>query len=314
MAKIISLDSVQDEIFSLQRMKQQRGYLIGFSGLDRIYSVKGGTSTIIYGYPTSGKSQFLIQTLTALASTHGKKAMILSPETGTTAEIYAEIIHCLTGKTFRDTQNYTITEKELYNVIPFVKDYFKVVDIDEDSISPEEFCELTKEGVKDYGIFSSSFDNWNDLKHNIGQREDLYIEQAIPMFNRLARKNNIHIFGVWHAKNPSLQNSKFPAQPTPFEIKGGSAIYSKSMNLLCAHREYEEHGEGVRQTNTLIVTAYKIKPKIVGEKGFCKLEFDVFRNAYFENQGERVYLKTQFNGITDPERTSEPKQFNPAPF
>src|SRR5574343_562731 len=125
MARIVELGQVQDEIIHLQKNRQQRGYLVGFEGLDRIYSVKAGTSTIIYGYPTSGKSQFLIQVLCSLASTHGKKCMLLSPETGTAAEIYAEIIHCLTGKTFRDTHNYTITEKELYNVMPFVKDFFK---------------------------------------------------------------------------------------------------------------------------------------------------------------------------------------------
>lgn len=295
MAKIITIDKVQDEIFHLRKYGQQRGLLVGFENLDRLYSIKAGTSTIIYGYPTSGKSQLLIQFLVSLA-VQGKKSMIMTPETGTAAEIYAEIIHCLTGKTFRPTQNYTITEKELYNVMPFVKDYFKVIDVDESSLSVAEFCDVTKEGIKDYGIFASCFDNWNDLQHTFDNREDLYLEASIPMFNRLARKEQIHIFGVFHAKSPSLQNGdKFPKAPTPFDIKGGSAIFSKAMNLIGVHRDYEEHGEGWKQSDVANVIISKIKPKVVGEKGNCKLRFDVYRNAYYDDKGERIYIKTPFN-------------------
>jgi hypothetical protein len=294
---IVEFKKVRDEVFEMQKQGQQRGLLIGFENLDKLYSVKAGTSTIIYGYPTSGKSQLLIQMMCSLA-TQNKKGMLLSPETGTAAEIYAELIHCMTGKSFYPTLNYRITEKELYNVEPFIQDYFKVIEIEEKSLTPKEFCEVTKQGIKDYGIFYSGFDNWNDLSHDIPNREDLYIEQAIPMFNRLARKEQIHIFGVWHAKNPEMNGkSPYPEAPTPFQIKGGSAIYSKSMNLICAHREYEQVGEGWKQTNTALITVHKVKPKIVGQKGVCKLEFDLYRNAYYFNQGDRIYLPTSFNGV-----------------
>lgn len=297
MAKIVSLSDIEGRLFDLYEKGQTRGLKIGFPNLDRYYSVKAGTTTIIYGYPTSGKSQFLIQTLCSLAC-QGKRTLIMTPETGTVEDIFAEIIHCLTGKTFRKTQNYTITQQELYNVVPFVKDYFRVIDVDEKSPSPEEFCELTKQAIHEYDIFSSCFDNWNDLSHNFNTREDLYIEQAIPMFNRLARKEQIHIFGVWHAKSPQIEKGdKFPKAPTPFDIKGGSAIYSKAMNLIGVHREYEESAEGWKQSNTAQIIVSKVKPKVVGEKGTALLQFDLFKNAYYENQGERIYLETPFNQV-----------------
>jgi hypothetical protein len=298
---IVEFKKVRDEVFHLQQHGQQRGHLIGFENLDKLYSVKAGTSTIIYGYPTSGKSQFLLQVMTSLAS-QGKKGMILSPETGTAAEIYAELIHCMTGKSFYPTLNYRITEAELYKVEPFIQDYFKVIEIEEKSITPKEFCEVTKEGIKDYGIFYSAFDNWNDLSHDFQIREDLYIEQAIPMFNRLARKEQIHVFGVWHAKNPTLNDKKpYPEAPSPFEIKGGSAIYSKAMNLICVHREYEQHGEGWRQTSSAQILVNKVKPKVVGQKGICKLDFDVYQNCYYENRGDRIYLPTPFKNVEKKE-------------
>lgn len=290
---IIELNTaIQDMLFHLQKHGQQRGYLVGFNNMDECYSVKAGTTTIIYGYPTSGKSQLLIQILVSLAS-QGKKSLVFTPETGTASEIYAEIIHCLTGKGFNNSLNYAILEHELYKVIPFVKDYFKVVEIEEKSINPAMFIELTKQAIKDYGIFASAFDNWNDLSHNIESREDLYIESILPMFNRLARKEQIHIFGVWHAKNPDISKG-MPRMPTPFDIKGGSAIYSKAMNLIGIHRLYEETAEGYKQTNTAELYFAKIKPKVVGKKGHAKLEYDFYQNCFYENRGERQYIKTPF--------------------
>ena len=47
MAKIVTIDKVQDEIFHLRKYGQQRGLLVGFENLDRLYSIKAGTSTII---------------------------------------------------------------------------------------------------------------------------------------------------------------------------------------------------------------------------------------------------------------------------
>ena len=295
---IVEFKQVQDQVFHLQKYRQKRGLLVGFENLDRLYSVMPGTTTIIFGYPTSGKSQFLFQIMTSLAA-KGKKGMILTPETGTAAEIYAELIHATTGKTFMETQNFTITEKEIYNVAPHIQDMFKVVEIEEKSLNPKEFCEITKQGIQDYGIFYSGFDNWNDLSHDIGQREDLYIEQAIPMFNRLARKEQIHIFGVWHAKNPMITPSNpVPQSPTPFEIKGGSAIYSKAMNLISVHREYEQEGGNWKQSNTALITVHKVKPKPTGQKGFCKLTFDPHKNAYYELMGgEKNYIVTPFNNL-----------------
>jgi hypothetical protein len=316
MAKIVDISEVQEQIFHLHKYGQQRGHLVGFPSLDKLYSIKPGTSTIIYGYPTSGKSQFLIQILISLTN-HGKKAMILTPETGTAAEIYAEIIHCLTGKSFRHSNNYTISEKELYNVIPFVKDFFKVIDVDEAGATVDEFIELTKEGIKDFGIFSSCFDNWNDLDHDIPAREDLYIEKAIPKLNRLARKEQIHIFGVWHAKSPIIEKGdKFPKAPTPFDIKGGSAIFSKAMNLIGVHREYEDHAEGYRQSNTALINISKVKPKAVGEKGLCKLNFDIWRNGYYEDRGERFYLPTpSIKSEPETQNNNDIQTFNsPLPF
>ena len=66
------------------------------------------------------------------------------------------------------------------------------------------------------------------------------------------------------------------------------------MNMILVHREYEEHAEGFRQSSTAEIHIKKLKKKSEGQKGICKLTFDIWRNAYYEDRGERLYLPTPF--------------------
>lgn len=310
MAKIAELDSsIQDRIFHLQKYGQSPGLHIGFSNLDKLYSIKEKRTTIIYGRPTDGKSQFLIQTLCALAATHGKKSIIYTPETGDTHEIYAEIIHCLTGKSFLpNSLNYRITEMELYKVLPFVKDYFKVVELDEKEFNLDNWLEITEQAVKDYNIFASAADNWNDLDHVSEPMISEYLKRSLVKWNRHAKKFNYHGFVIAHARNPVImKGDEFPKPARVDEIDGGYAWYAKAMNMILVHREYEDHAEGWRQSSTAEIHIKKLKKKSEGQKGICKLTFDIYRNAYYEDKGERIYLKTPFNSIQDIQDNSDIK-------
>jgi hypothetical protein len=307
MAKIIELDSkIQDKIFWNQKNGQQAGFKIGFPALDELISFKEKRTSIIYGRPTDGKSQLLIQILCGLATKHNKKALIYSPETGDVDEIYMEIISCLTGKSFLSySLNYKITEKELYNVIPYVKDMFKVVELDEKEFNLDSWLELTEEAIKDYDIFSSSADNWNDLDHAESNMISEYLKRNLVKWNRHAKKFNYHGFVIAHARNPQIvKGDEFPKPARVDEIDGGYAWYAKAMNMLLIHREYEEHAEGWRQSNVAEIHIKKLKKRAEGKKGICKLSFDVWQNCYYENRGERFYLPTPFNGINEVKEQS----------
>lgn len=304
MASIVTLDKVQDELMSLYKHGQQPGLSIGFPSLDKLYTVAPGRTTIIYGHPTSGKTQFHLQMLVGLTCKHGKKHLIYTPETGTAAEIYAEIIHCITGKTFdKRSHNYQISEYDLFNVMPFVKDYFKVIDVDEHGLKFDEWLALTDEAIRDYDIFTSSADNWNDIEHTPSLMISEYLKQQLPKFNRHARKNKTHNFLIAHARNPVFDKGQdFPKAPRTDEIEGGSVWYAKAINLICIHRDYEEVADGWRQSSVAEIQIKKIKKRIEGSKGTCKLTFDLWRNEYYENLGERYYLPTPFNGMKEAEK------------
>lgn len=319
MAKIIELDSkVQEKIFWNQKHGQQSGYKIGFPTFDDLISFKEKRTTIIYGRPTDGKSQLLIQILCGLATKHNKKALIYSPETGDVDEIYMEIISCLTGKSFLPYSiSHRITEKELYNVMPYVKDMFKVVELDEKEFNLDAWLELTEEAIKDYDVFSASADNWNDLDHAESNMISEYLKRNLVKWNRHAKKHNYHGFVIAHARNPQLmKGDEFPKPARVDEIDGGYAWYAKAMNMVLIHREYEEYADGWKQSSTAEVHIKKLKKRAEGKKGICKLTFDVWQNCYYENQGEKIYLPTPFKTLDEikPQNNNEIKPIETAPF
>lgn len=318
MAKIVELDSnIQERIFHIQKHGQQPGLKIGFPALDQLYSIAPKRTTIIYGRPTDGKSQFLYQILCSLAFNHGKRCLIYSPESGDPYEIYSEIIHCLTGKGFNaQSINYRITEAELYRVIPFVKDYFKVVEIEDNSFNLDNYLEITEQALTDYkDLFTTSVDNWNDLDHVPEAMISEYLKRQLVKWNRHARLHNYHGFLVAHAKNAQLlKGDEFPKAARVDEIDGGYAWYAKAMNLINVYRPYEEHAEGWRQTNTAEIRIMKLKKKFEGKKGICKLEFDLYQNCYYQDMGERFYLPTQFKQTTQTETPEDWNTINPPPF
>ena len=107
-----------DEIMYLRENNTSNLLSTGFKTLDEYYQIRPSNTTIIYGYPASGKSEFALQLLVGLSTSKYKRSSIYTPETGGAAEIFSEIAHSLTGKTFdkiqlSDEQNTYLFQKEL---------------------------------------------------------------------------------------------------------------------------------------------------------------------------------------------------------
>jgi len=301
MAKIVLANKVMEQVMNLHRLGNIPGVRVGFENLDQHYSVKLGTSTIIYGHPTAGKSEFLKEISKPLTCKYGWKGLMYSPETGDAAEIFAELASALTWKTFDKRFSNYISEKELMNVMAFIQSNYIVIDnTDEKGLLLDEWVDLTKECIKDYGIKWSSIDNWNDVDHDLfsaGGMISEYLKKSLPKVNRLAKTQNIHAFIVCHARSPTvISGESFPRPPRPDEIEGGSLWYAKAMSLIGLHRDYIETPNGWEQSNELIVDIRKVKPKIVGKKGQIRLKYNVNRNSYFYDMGHGYqYLETPFN-------------------
>jgi twinkle protein len=298
MAVITRLFDINEKVLKLRENSTDELLSTGFKTLDDFYMVKPTNTTIIYGYPKMGKTEFLFQLLISLSVKYGKKHLIYSPESGSSEEIYAAIIHGLTGRTFdkRYSAHY-ITEQEYFRVQPFVNEHFIVAeDTDEKGLDFDEYIKLVKQCKKDFGIHTSTIDNWNDIEHENYTNVSDYLKRKLPKWNKLALSQKIHSFLICHAKNPiGLKNGELPKAPTPYEIDGGAAWLQKAYNMICINRDYIEINGNVQLGNEVDVIIQKVKPRIVGKTGTCKLDYDWIRKCYSETiDGKMHYIETGF--------------------
>ena len=290
MATIKRLFDVNDKILHLRENSADELLDTGFETLNHFYRVKPVGTTIIYGYPKMGKTEFLFQLLISLSVKYGRKHLIYSPESGSSEEIYAAIIHGLTGKTFDKRYHNYITEAEYYRVQPFVQEHFIVAeDTDEKGLDFNEYIKLVKDCKRDYGIHTSTIDNWNDIEHENYTNVSDYLKRKLPKWNKLAASQKIHSFLICHAKNPvGIKNGELPKAPTPYEIDGGAAWIQKAYNMICINREYVEVNGKTQLGNEVDVIIQKVKPRIVGNTGICKLDYDWIKKCYSETIDGRI--------------------------
>jgi hypothetical protein len=285
--KIRKFNDVAEKVFELHKNNTSNLLSTGFETLDPFYQIRPGNTTIIYGYPSSGKSEFAFQLLISLSARKYKKHLIYSPETGSAEEIFSEIAHSLTGKSFdkRFQHNY-ITEAEIYKVQPFIQDHFTIIEDDDISgLTLEKYFEVAKQVKMDNGLDCTLIDNFNDLQHNSSDLSNIaaYLPSFLMKWNKFSKLHNLHSFMVCHARNPTgVKSGELPKAPSVFEINGGQAWYAKAQSLICIDRPYEEINGLIQQSNTVEIDIKKIKPKIVGKKGVVKLDFEFSKKCYSE--------------------------------
>jgi hypothetical protein len=210
---------------------------------------------------------------------------VYSPETGSVAEIYAEFIHKYTGKSASKESQFHCNDKEYYEAINWIDEYFNIVDSDVKSYSFRELMDLCTDEKIILG------DPYNELNHNMseyGTRQDLYIENVMGELRREMKNKKRHFLLSIHPANQQIKEENgIRYYPMPFarEAAGGQAMLRKAMTWINIWRPSfglkNQHGIPYLE-NELLINIEKAKPKGVSFKGTTSLYFDWKRNRYFE--------------------------------
>lgn len=288
---------IDKQLEHLRKFGNPKGNLTGFKSFDEFYSIKYGAFTIILADPHNGKSELGFEICLNQAVKHGKKTLVYSPESGSVADIYAELIHKHIGKPILDNSPYKATEKEYYQALAFVDEYFSIIDSDDKSLSYDDIMKLcTDEDL----IF---VDPNNEVSHNFQAeyqgRQDIYIEDLVAKIRRFCKKRDKHMIITMHpAATPSVMdkesNKLYHVMPRAKMAAGGQAWFRKAMGWINMWRPplflKDATGEPYPE-NVVIIDVEKAKPKGIGKKGTFALYFDWKRNRYFEynEQGNELY-------------------------
>jgi hypothetical protein len=301
------LTNVNNELFDIRLQKDVRGKSIGWDWDILPYTIKEGCTTYIGSAPASGKTELWFEILINLSCLHNWNHVIFSPETGSSAEIFAELCYKYIGKPYVQGQN-SMTNSEQIVAEMFINEHFIVIDPIDEDLTITKFYDLVdeiekKEGMK---IHTTTIDPWNELTEeflpsDLG-REDKYLSRILGTVRKNARRTGRHNCVINHVRDQPMVSSKtiagtdisyFP-MPSARDFAGGQVWFRKGLSVLIPWRPpyglLDGDGNGAEKNEVHLKVA-KSKPKGVSKNGVYKLFLDLDKYQYYmlDFKGNRIY-------------------------
>lgn len=268
--KIIDSNSMHQRMVNYLNTEIQT-YSVGFQDVDDHYKVLLGNVTDITGYPYSGKTLWLMETLYNLSEEHGMKHLLHLPDSGKPEEVLATLFQKRTGKTFDKRYDNIIDEDEIHFHTEWINEHFKILEYHKRP-TPYEFWDFSES----LEVHTASIDSWNYMKHE--KEGTSYLADVLSYRNEKAEKIGKHFFTIIHPKNPTAfdfdSEGKLKA-PDTFSLMGGSEWNNNGKNIIVVHKESKE-------SKNYDIYFRKIKPRVVGKTGFITLQYDIKNQRFFE--------------------------------
>ncbi len=313
------LDTIKPELESLREKGIQRGKEVGWRFDSLPFTVKLGTTTYIGAAPASGKTEIWFEFLINLSCKFEYNHIIFSPETGTAAEIYAELCYKYIGKSYVKNKGYEMTQREQIKAEYFISKHFVVIDPQDEELTIDNFFEVCDKIENDLGkkFHTTTIDPWNELTEKLIAedlgREDKYLSRILGIVRKNAKKKNRHNCIITHVRDqaPIVKDGKtFFPMPTARDLAGGQVWFRKGFNMLMIWRPpyglLDENGV-MYEDNEVHVHVAKVKPKGTAKRGIYKLFLDLSKYQYYmlEN-GEKIYADRNQNLVQQKLEINEP--------
>lgn len=279
---VYELQDLEDKFDELYNTGLIPGSSTGWPSVDDLYTVKTGQWTAVTGIPGHGKSSWLDGLLVNLASLHGWRFGMFSPENQPVERHFASLMEKKLKKPFSEGPTPRITEVEKNRTKRWLNDRFKVILPDEEKgvWTLEAVLDLAKVLVYRYGIRGLVIDPWNELDHSRSSalNETSHISESLTKIRRFARLYDVHIWIVAHpTKLEKKANGKYPVA-TPYDISGGAHWRNKADNALSIYRNVGESDDDVCD-----IYVQKIRFKEVGRVGMTSIRSEKASGSYIDD-------------------------------
>jgi hypothetical protein len=289
------------------------GHELGFKHLSPYYTHKESGVTDWTGFPSSGKTYFVLEILIQLSERYNKRHMLYVPDLGTEIEVMAKLLKMYTGKDFETKWNNQIQLREIFNRVPQIsKDFILVRKSDiRKPLTPQEFWEYAADYRDELGrVNTCLIDSWKNMYHDLqGKREDQYLDYILSYRNDISEQANMHIHTIAHAtkteitEQKKIDGTKKRRVPSAEDIKGGNAWYANGKNIITIDR--------VDDTSTTIdIHIWKTKPENVGKKGKVLgiVGLNLAKGRYYEMHGGNKYYAFDHEKVDDSFLVSQTRE------
>jgi len=248
------------------------GFSTGYPSVDPIYTVAPGQLTVVTGYPSSGKSNFVDQMMVNLAKNEGWKFAVCSFENQTDIHI-TRLMELYTCKRFFDGQQ-RMSQREMDNAFKWVCDHFIFMDTSGDEPNTiDSILTRAKYAIKQMGIKGMVIDPYNYIEHvKKDTTETEAISNILTRVQKFCKSTDTHI---WFVAHPSKINRTGVEQPRPdgMSISGSMAWWAKTDNGITIHR----------RDGFVEMAVWKCRYRWVGTQGETTLLYDKASGSYKEN-------------------------------
>jgi len=306
---VYSAEEFADEIDELRVTGLQPGASLGWKAFEGIYSIPKGQWSVVTGLSSSGKSTFLDNVFVQLATLHGWKFLICSPENQPVRRHIAALMEIHAGRKFGmpDPKNFPnipagayMTELEYREAFAFVAEHFKFINPPETDFTVDGIQSIATQVYEDGFEFDGMvLDPYNEIEHKRpkGMSETDYIATVIHAFRNFTRKLNIHFWFVAHPTKPTRKIIRYnktdltdeDSKPvydsiTLFDISGSSNWKSQCDFGLIVHRDL---------TNNLKPSTIEIEKIRFRENGTqgqsVPMYYDYLCNRFVETWDDLLY-------------------------
>jgi len=261
----------KDRLNDLYLKGTGKGFSTGFKSIDDIYTVAPAQLTVVTGYPSSGKSNWVDQITVNLAKNDDWKFAICSFENQPEIHI-TRLMEIYTRKRFFDGKN-RMSEQEKEDAFKWVNDHFLFIDTNGDEPSTlESILTRTKVAIKRMGVRGLVIDPYNFIDLNRSSTETEAISDMLTKVQKFVKSHDLH---CWFVAHPAKVNRSGMEQPRPdgMSISGSMAWWAKTDCGVTIHRQ-----EGFVE-----VAVWKCRYRWVGTQGETTLLYNKTSGTYSEN-------------------------------
>lgn len=243
-------------------------FAVGFDGWSRFLSVFPGEFMVISGVPSHGKSSWALNLIANLATIHGWKTAICSPEMRTVPMLRDRFRRYKLGRRFGPS------DPDIPKADAWIQRSFVFIDTDptgtgtdDESFDLPWIIDRATDAVLRYGVRVLLIDPWNEIEHARGKDENLtdYIARSIRELKRFARLYGVIVIVVAH---PTKEVGKggVARTVTLYDIEGSAAWFNK-----CDHGIVIERAD--HNSSQCTVYVQKSRFEEAGRKASLLMEF-----------------------------------------
>jgi twinkle protein len=270
-AGLSSASKFEDRLNDLWQKGTGRGTSTGYFNVDQIYTVAEGQLTIVTGYPSSGKSNFVDQLMVNLARSEDWKFALCSFENQPEIHI-SRLMEIYKGKRFFEG-SHRMDDAERAESFKWVKDHFIFMDSEgPEPASIDSILERARIAVARLGIRGLVVDPYNYIENKAGVSETEFISGMLTRIQAFAKAYGVHVWFVAHPAKITRSGMDLP-RPDGMAISGSMAWWAKADCGLTVHRTPQ---------NAVEIAVWKCRYRWVGTQGETELEYNKITGTYSE--------------------------------